>query len=134
MSKPGNRRTCAGTTVGGERCRSPVVGLDNLCDAHRTGGLEVVRRRATAGGKMTGQLYAAGLYDLPALTSPEAAQQWLERTGRAVALKKISGSGAGAIVSVVRQWLAAYEQGEAADRIARIEDRIEELREAQALP
>lgn len=130
MGANGNRRTCEGTKENGDPCESPFVGTDGFCDAHRAGGLEEVRRRAHRGGEVTKAMFEASLHDLPPLDSPENAQTWLHRIGRALALGKLSGSAGRAAIGAVRAWLRAYEAGEQASRIERLQEAVEELQAA----
>lgn len=95
-----------------------------------------MRRRAEKGGAVTKEMFKAGLHDLPALRGPEDATEWLERVGQAVALGRLSASAGQAVVRAVKEWREAHETTELAERLARLEARLdrEEATTARRVP
>ena len=117
------RRTCGGTNAQGEPCRSPIVGLDGFCPAHRSGGEAEMRRRALRGG--IASLRGKGLdpAELPPLRTHQDAAHWLEAIGRAVATGRLADRSATAAVRAVEAWGKAHSEGA-------VTADVEELREA----
>lgn len=118
--------TCQGTNADGEPCRSPVVGEDGFCPAHRPGGREEMRERARKGAEATARKLrgkALSPDDLPPLTSHEAAETWTDRIGRAAATGTLGANAANAALRAVREWREAREGG-------RVSERLEELMQA----
>ena len=122
---------CRGVNAAGEPCKNPVVDPETgFCVAHGPGGREELRRRAREGGRVTREMFAAGLHDLPPLRVPEDASEWLERVSRAVALGRLSASAGQAVIRGVREWREAHETTELAARLEALEDRLDREDEA----
>ncbi len=122
------RRACAGTNAAGRPCRSPVVGSDGFCPAHRPGGSSEMRRRALKGAIASRRAKGLAPDELPALDSPQAAERWLEEVGRAVSTGRLGHQEGRAIVGAVQQWLKAHEAGHVAERLEELAGRLDELR------
>lgn len=124
MSPNGNRR-CKAQRIGGEPCRSTILGLSGYCSAHDpNGGLEEIRRRAHRGGQITKAAFQSCLHNLPPLRGPEDAKVWLEQLARATVTNRLSGSAANAARGAVLDWMKAYEASELADRLKRLEEHL----------
>jgi hypothetical protein len=125
------RETCKATRDDGEPCRSPFVGEDGYCDAHRPGGREVVRERARRGGYARGQQGPPGLEaeELPALEDHRDAKLWLERIGRAVCTGRLGDSQANAAIRAVSEWVRAHEGELTAYVVEDLADEVRRLKE-----
>lgn len=136
----GERPSCRGMNVAGEQCGSPIVGADGWCCAHRPGGEEEMRERRRRAAEATARrLRAGGLEpdDLPPLRTPQDAETWLERIGRAVATGELANRDADAATRAVRAWLQAHDAGTVAERIAELQEVVETLkarRDIRAVP
>ena len=125
------RRRCAGTNARGEACRSPMVGEDGYCAAHRDGGSATMAERGRKGAESLkkhwrGQVLAET--DLPPLRTPVDAEQWLEVVGRAVATGRLSHNQGRTIATTVREWLKAHEAGKVSRKIEDLSEAVAKLR------
>ena len=120
-------RRCRGTNAAGDPCRSPVVGADGWCAAHRPGGAAEMRRRGLRGALASRSGKGLDTSDLPPLTSPQAAERWAETIARAVAERRLTHNEGRAIASLLREWRASHEAGAMSDRIAELSEKLEAL-------
>ena len=81
---------------------------------------------------------AAGLSsdDLPPLRSPQDAEAWLERIGRAVATGELVNRDADAATRAVREWLRAHEAGTVTEQVDELRRKVAALgrEKLKALP
>lgn len=125
--------TCRGTRDDGEPCRSPVVGPDGFCPAHRDGGRERVAEAARKGGEATARRHGGGggldPDDLPPLNTPDNAETWLEVTARAVSTGKIGHNEGRTVVRAVREWVRVRDAGKLTERVDELMDALAEWRQ-----
>ena len=126
-------RRCQGTNQAGEPCRSPFVGEDYWCDAHRPGNEDLMHKRATRGA------YAANAArrdptppvlddrELPGLETHGDVKAWLGVLAEAVALGRIGEGRATTIRQILDTWLKAEAEAVAAHEIEALSERIEAL-------
>lgn len=104
------KTSCGGENKRGKPCGAPpeLVGPDGYCEAHRPGGSAEMRRRGQRGGyASTARGRSPGGLDpeeLPPLDSHEAAQEWAEVVGRAVAEGRLGKSEGNTILRAVKEW------------------------------
>jgi hypothetical protein len=83
---------------------------------------EDARRSARLGGFRTGRRAQRGIDpdELPALNSPEAAQQWAEIIGRAVASGRLAASAGNTVRCLLSEYLSATEVRAMQERLAQL--------------
>ena len=131
------RRTCGGTNAHGEPCRSPIVGLDGFCPAHRPGGEAEMRRRALRGGIASQRGRGLDPHELPPLATHNDAMRWLDILGRAVSCHRLSDRSAQAAIKAVDVWLKAHGESVVAKDVDELRAALDGLRKRgklKALP
>lgn len=127
-------RQCQGTNADGSPCGSPASFVDpesGFCPSHDPDNREKIREAARKGGQaMARRMEKKGLGDdeLPPLDSPQAAERWLEATGRAVATGRLAHNEGKAVARLIREWLRAREAGEVAARMEELEEKMAALK------
>lgn len=123
------RKRCPGTTDDGP-CRVPSEFLmdDGWClqhspDAENKALADAARTKA---GLVTKARHGKGinLNLLPPLDSPQAAAEWAEVVGRALASGLISASKAQALARLLSEWRSAHQEGRVAERLEELERRV----------
>lgn len=125
------RETCRGTRDDGQPCESPVVGPDGFCPAHRPGGREKIREAARKGGQAKARKDRAPGVETDGrwkLDSYEAAERWLDVILRAVLAGKVTHAQARSAVRAIEAWMKAREQGEEAERLEALEEKVARLK------
>lgn len=120
---------CKGTNVDGEACGAPESMVDpetGYCPAHGPGGRNEMKERGRKGGKQTHQ---TGLHptDLPALDSFQAAQEWLEEIGRAVACGRLGDREANAAIRAVSEWRETESERVTREELEELQAQLEQL-------
>ena len=125
---------CKAKNADGNPCRAPEGMVDPItryCPAHRPGATERLREAGKKGAKVSTRLRhkAAGLSsdDLPPLRSPQDAEAWLERIGRAVATGELVNRDADAATRAVREWLRAHEAGTVTEQVDELRRKVAAL-------
>lgn len=125
---------CRASIRDGTPCNAPSNLVDpnsGFCTSHDPERREELREAARRGGRATAKRFrSGGLSDeeLPPLTSPEVAEVWLERIGRASATGRLRHQDATAATRAVQQWLRAHEVGVMAERMDRLRETVDELK------
>ena len=134
---------CRAKNAEGKPCRAPEGMVDSItryCPAHRPGATARLREAGRKGAKVSTRLRhkAAGLSsdDLPPLRSPQDAEAWLERIGRAVATGELVNRDADAATRAVREWLRAHEAGTVTEQVDELRRKVAALgsEKLKALP
>ncbi len=136
----GDEARCPATTKAGEPCGAPSSMLEpstGLCPAHREGGTERLRLAGQKGAAASIAKWRGrgGLApdELPPLDGPEAAEQWLEAIGRAVATGRLGHNEAKAATGAIREWLRAHEAGAVSGRVEKLGQQLDALRGKKAV-
>lgn len=125
-------RQCQGTNLVGEPCRSPFVGEDGWCDAHRPGNGDLMHQRARRGAyaRSAKDRNAPQVLDdreLPDLNAHADVKAWLGVLAEATALGRISEGRATTIRQILDTWLKAEAEAVAAHEIEALSERSEAL-------
>lgn len=127
-------RRCSETTADGSSCGAPSNLVDpetGLCPSHDPENRERIREAARKGAEAKNRKdRIPGLDDdeLPPLDSPQAAAKWCEVAGRAVATGRLGHHEAKAVVRAVREFLRSYSDGEIADRVEELQEKVARLK------
>ena len=109
-----------------------MLDAKGLCPAHRPGARERLREAGKKGAQVSTRLRrkAMGLEpdDLPPLRTPQDAEAWLERVGRAVATGRLANRDGDAVTRAVREWLRAHEAGAVAEQVGELGRKVAELK------
>ncbi len=127
---------CRANNSRGIPCQAPDVFVDPMtgfCPAHVPGARDRLSNAGRKGGEATKRRLSgpAGLgpHELPALSSPEAAERWLEIVGRAVAEGRLAHRPGQVVATAVREWLKAHEAGRVAERLEELRRKLDVLLE-----
>lgn len=127
-------RSCTAKNAAGEPCGAPSNVVDprtGLCPAHSEGGRERIREAARKGGQAKARKERASGVDIKRhwrLDSYEAAERWLDRILKAVLAGQITHSQARSAVRAVEAWMKAREQGQEAERLEELEEKVAALK------
>lgn len=127
-------RSCTAKNAAGEPCGAPSNVVDprtGLCPAHDPDKREKVRDAARKGGQAKARKDRATGVDTSGrwkLDSYDAAERWLDLILRAVLSGRITHSQARSAVRAVEAWMKAREQGEEAERLEELEEKVAALK------
>ena len=130
---------CKAIKPDGETCRAPEHLVDlstGLCMSHAPGASERLAEAGRKGGEAARRRFQrSGLDpdDLPPLSSPESAELWLEKIGRAVSTGRLGHHEASAAVRAIREWLRAHDAGKVSARVTELQRQLEQLRKGGKL-
>jgi hypothetical protein len=101
----------------------PATGF---CFSHDPARREELRAAAVRGGRRTAQRYGRGIHpdELPPLTSPAAAQEWVAIVAVAVASGRISSAAGNSIRQLLEQYLRAGEVIATRRRVMELEGQL----------
>lgn len=123
--------SCKGEKADGSPCGALPRFVDpetGYCAAHDPDNREALREAARKGGQATARkLKRKGLDEdeLPPLTSPQAAETWLETVARAVAVGRLGHHEGKAVIKAIREWIRVREAGEQAERLEELAEKLE---------
>ena len=122
------KKQCAGVNATGEPCRSPIVGKDGFCPAHRPGGEERMRRLALKGAMASRATSGLASDTLGPLANHQDAKRWLEEIGRAVVTGRLKDRDAGAGIRAVEAWLKAEGERVTMQVVEELKAEVERLK------
>lgn len=121
---------CKGTKADGEPCGAPDRFVDDstgYCPSHGPGASEKLSEWGRKGGSRSTKEHLRE-EDLPPLDSPQAASQWLETVGRAVACGTLTHNEGKAVARLIREWLRTRDAGEMEERMEELEGKLDRLK------
>lgn len=127
-----DRPRCGYIKDSGEPCESPVVDQSGRCPAHRPGGEQEMRERASRGGQAAAEARRSGPEvldpeELGELDSYADAKRWLTIVARGVLSGAIDQSRANAATRALTRWVSAHESEIADEKLAELERRLEQI-------
>lgn len=108
-------------------CKSPIVGDDGWCVAHRDDG-EEIRRRAKKGGKMR-QYGGMDPDEVPEITDYDSAMKNISITARAVQFDKMKPKRAHAVIRAVEAFIKVLGEKITKKRLDKIKEEQKKLKD-----
>lgn len=127
-------RSCKGQKDDGSPCQAPPGLVDpatGFCPSHGPGARERMAERGRKGATSTARYFKGDGIDssaLPPLDSHEAAMEWLEVIGRAVAGRKLSHNEATAAIRAVSEWVKTKGDSMTAEVVEDLRAEVERLK------
>lgn len=125
-----DRERCGFEKEDGELCRSPIVDEEHgRCPAHRPGGAEEMRERASRGGRARARQRQRGPdvlddEELHELESHADAKARLDLICRAVLTGRITRERADPAVRSIKEWVSAHRAELADEKLEELEQRL----------